>query len=73
MDGRLVDRTLVVCYVSDELDVRKKRLIRDKVRLCRVFDVFLLMLKSTADALQSQSLSLLENCSFFTINSIGYD
>jgi len=36
---------MCVFYISDELDVRKKRVIRDKVRLYHVVDVYLLILQ----------------------------
>ena len=40
-----MERALVImCYVSDESDERKKRIIRDKVGLCHVVDIYMLIL-----------------------------
>jgi len=42
----IVNRALVICvfYITDESDVRKKRVIREKVGLCNVIYVYWLVL-----------------------------
>ena len=68
-----MERALVImCYVSDESDERKKRIIRDKVGLCHVVDIYMLILLWVAYVWYSQNCICFKP-QVFTIRSIECD